>query len=308
LGTLPHSNLALPIFKMENKILYNLLLISFILVSYDGNNNKVEGANILFLAPLSTKSEAQFFIPLTKALALKGHSVTYVGSTKPDLKLKNFREINPVTPLLIEQFDSSYSDAVEGRRYAQEHPFEMFFNYDMSFINDLCMKTFEDPEFQSIYKESFDVVLLSATFNNCFDGLVHKFRAPLVLVSSFPATAIIVGFTGLRTPPSFVPSPWIAFTDRMTFSQRFTNFLMEWLFELMYLKVMPGDNEKIYRKYLGEDTPGMLEIERNVSLILSNSHIAVNSIRPGMPDIVEVGGLHLRPPKPLPKVSLLRFN
>jgi len=277
-----------------------LIILSFIVLS----SNHVHGGNVLFVSPVSSKSENQFFVPLLKELALKGHSVTFVGSIKPNLNLKNFREINPVQPLLIEQFDPSFTNALHGRRYAREHPIQWFLTFDFSFISDLCIETYENKEFQSIYNEEYDVVILSGGLNNCFSGLVHKFKAPLVFMTSFPSTPMVSALTGLRTPSSFVPNPMMPFTDKMTFSERMVSFLLDSLFELMYYTAMPADNDKIFRKYLGQDTPSMLDIERNISLILSNSHVAVTPIRPVMPDLVEVGGLHLRPPKPLPKVSL----
>ncbi|XP_064112820.1 UDP-glycosyltransferase UGT5-like isoform X6 [Macrobrachium nipponense] len=49
------------------------------------------------------------------------------------------------------------------------------------------------------------------------------------------------------------------------------------------------------------DLPPLLEIERNQSLVLLNSHFSIGLTVPVLPSQVEVGGMHCRPPKPLPE-------
>jgi glucuronosyltransferase len=265
-------------------------------------SSPVHGARILFIAPLSSKSENNMFIPLARELAVRGHSITYVGSTKPNLKMNNLREIAPIEPLDISDFDASSANPIESRRKAKQNPIAWLATYDFSFIYDGCRKVYENAEFQSLYRESFDLLIIKAGLNNCFDGLVTKFGAPFILMSGFPVDGSVSKLVGLRMPSSFVPNPFLEFTDRMSFGERFSNTLFNWLFDLIYTQLMPSDNEAIYRHYLGRDYPSMMEIERNVSLVLSNSHPAVTTVRPLLPVIVEVGGLHCVKAKPLSNV------
>lgn len=50
---------------------------------------------------------------------------------------------------------------------------------------------------------------------------------------------------------------------------------------------------EIMRKYLDPKLPEITQIEKNVSLILSNSHYSLNSIRPLTSAFVQIGGLHI---------------
>lgn len=52
--------------------------------------------------------------------------------------------------------------------------------------------------------------------------------------------------------------------------------------------------------------PGMKldALAKEYSLILSNSHFSINEIRPLVPALVEVGGLHLDDKQILPRVSI----
>jgi glucuronosyltransferase len=61
-------------------------------------------------------------------------------------------------------------------------------------------------------------------------------------------------------------------------------------------------SERIARRYFGDSLPPLADIARNTSLLLLNTHFSMNQPRPFVPQIVEVGGLHLSLPKPLPEV------
>ncbi|MPC53573.1 UDP-glucuronosyltransferase 2B14 [Portunus trituberculatus] len=49
------------------------------------------------------------------------------------------------------------------------------------------------------------------------------------------------------------------------------------------------------------DLPPLLDIERNQSLTLINTHFSITTPVPLLPSQVEVGGMHCRPAKPLPQ-------
>jgi len=52
---------------------------------------------------------------------------------------------------------------------------------------------------------------------------------------------------------------------------------------------------------LGPDIPSVDVILGNMSLVFSNAHFSFNFPRPTLPDVVEIGAIHCRPGKPLPK-------
>ena len=53
------------------------------------------------------------------------------------------------------------------------------------------------------------------------------------------------------------------------------------------------------------DLPPLLEIERNQSLTLMNTHFSIDIPMPLLPSQVEVGAMHCRPAKPLPQASYI---
>lgn len=51
----------------------------------------------------------------------------------------------------------------------------------------------------------------------------------------------------------------------------------------------------------------MEELSRSVSVVLQNAHVPMTSIKPNVPGVIDVGGVHIAPPKPLPE-DLQKFS
>lgn len=47
--------------------------------------------------------------------------------------------------------------------------------------------------------------------------------------------------------------------------------------------------------------PTLVELSQSVAVMLQNTHAPMNTVKPNVPGIVDVGGLHITSPKPLPK-------
>lgn len=88
----------------------------------------------------------------------------------------------------------------------------------------------------------------------------------------------------------------------MDIFQRAGNIAMT-IFESVYMSLFywPSQNQ-IYDESFPDPKPSLSEAMKNVSLVLLNSHFTLSYPRPYVPNMIEVGGLHLnRVPNPLPK-------
>lgn len=88
----------------------------------------------------------------------------------------------------------------------------------------------------------------------------------------------------------------------MNFVQRLGNIAMS-IFETTYmaLNYWPLQNQ-IYEANFPDPKPSLAEAMKNVNLVLLNSHFTLGYPRPYVPNMIEVGGMHInRVPNPLPK-------
>lgn len=61
------------------------------------------------------------------------------------------------------------------------------------------------------------------------------------------------------------------------------------------------DNEELQKRF-GNGIPDVAHIAKNMSLVLVNQHYSFTGPKPLSSQLIEVGGLHLKPLKPIPKV------
>lgn len=64
------------------------------------------------------------------------------------------------------------------------------------------------------------------------------------------------------------------------------------------------DDEEI-RKRLGDNIPSVSEIGKKMSLTFVNQHYSYTGAKPLSNQLIEVGGIHIKEPKPIPEVCNL---
>ncbi|CAG7720378.1 unnamed protein product, partial [Allacma fusca] len=261
---------------------------------------KGESAKILSIAFMLTKSMKITYEPLLRELAKKGHEVTIIGPY-PGKDEKNFKNI-PTTDIeeLFKKVPNMFDLKLMMPTWlgAIFNPFLLMGDQ----LTHVCNEGYKHPQIQQVLKEKWDLVLFVPFFNDCLYGLIHKLNTTSIIYASTTVGPWISDNMGTPSPPSFVSSLLIGYDERMNFGQRLFNFvrmLFDWaIMNLYYFPKM----ETIYRNALGDPTlPSVSEIEKNASIVLINSQISFNPPRPLMPDIIEVGGMHLLPAKPVPK-------
>lgn len=57
------------------------------------------------------------------------------------------------------------------------------------------------------------------------------------------------------------------------------------------------------KEFFGSDLPDIKLLSNNISLLLVNSHLSIHQARPMVPNVKEVGGLHIAKEKSLSKVN-----
>lgn len=87
----------------------------------------------------------------------------------------------------------------------------------------------------------------------------------------------------------------------MTFFERVFNFYRAVQIDLDRRYYYNPKIESIYKDYY-PNAADIEEMQSNYSLVLMNSHPTLNFPRPNLPEMIEIGGLHCKEAKPLPKV------
>jgi len=278
---------------MKNSVFFRILCV-FILTVFIQQSHAAKILSITFMAGRSHKIT---YDPLLDELAKRGHEVTVVSQVRSKSNSTNPKDILTFD---IKDIMDRAPDMFEMKVRGEEmNPFAM-----VELFEDLCRDTYALPELEEVLNTKYDLVLHEPFFHECAAGFIHKLNTSTILITTISAPAELVRILGGPAPPSFIPNFQSPFDSRMNFMERLKNFIAELSMSLIKQFYFTPKMEALYRKALNDDSiPGYVEVMKNASMILSVSHMSLAGARPFMPDVVEVGGMHLHDAKPLPKVN-----
>ncbi|CAH2096275.1 unnamed protein product [Euphydryas editha] len=254
-----------------------------------------ESANILYVTPFSSVSHNILLRPIGLELARRGHNVTVITSQKEKDPPPNYHEVMVDDKKIWEVLGTARPNVFN----MVEMSAEDFHTYVLWGGGLACTElTLNSTDVKEFLKKDnkFDLVISEQFFQEALYTLAYKYNAPLALVSTFGNCMrhnIMV-----RNPLQLatVTSEFLDVKDPSSFWGRFRNLYFTayeyfwWTF--WYLK----KQEELVKKYLPDianDVPSFHTLQSNVSLFMSNSHFSFDPPSALLPNIVEIGGVHL---------------
>lgn len=233
-----------------------------------------------------------------KGLADRGHQVFVVNHFPQEVPVPNYTDISLV---------GSMRNAVEDTPLENVGNGDVMANVNMlaNMAVEICDRILSFPSVQELInsEEKFDLIITELFNTDCMLGFVHKFKAPFIALG----TSVMMPWGNERfgnpNNPSYIPHHFLPHSDRMSFGERLVNAVYQKGVQWAYHFFMDLPSQRIARRYFGASLPALADIARNTSLLLLNTHFSMNQPRPFVPQIVEVGGMHLPSPKPLPEVT-----
>jgi glucuronosyltransferase len=282
------------VIKMEWSAVVLLLLFG---------SHVTEGYKILCLFPHVAKSHFMMAEALLKGLAARGHQVTMISHFPQKTPIPNYRDISLVgsMPEFVSQIPM---DAIAT---GYVHTTISFLAY-MGYVN--CENTMEFPAMKKFIaqNEKFDLIITEVFNTDCLLGYIYRQNTPFIGLSSSVMMPWAHARFGNPDNPSYMGNHFLFHANEMTFPERIINVLYEEGLKVVYYFMFEKPAYELAKKYFGQSLPPLSDIARNTSLLLVNSHFSVNQPRPLVPNIVEVGGIHLTPPEgKLPKVRQLKY-
>ena len=172
----------------------------------------------------------------------------------------------------------------------------------------LCELITQDKEFEKIInsgKQQFDVIIAGATFHDCVFGFSYMLDIPVIKMCPFVGIKWMYDWVGNTSPYAYLPHIFSGYGDRMNFWHRTLNTLSELYMKLGRIFYTIPQHDAILRKYFNSSSiPSVSVLEKSTALLLINQHFSTSYPRPLTPNTVEIGGIHINPPKKLNDVSM----
>ncbi|XP_072948767.1 uncharacterized protein [Epargyreus clarus] len=254
-----------------------------------------EAYNILYIVPFTSKSHYIMLRPLGLELARKGHNVTVITANKEASPPRNYREVMVVNKEIWEVIGGERPNVFTMVDKSAEEFHDIIFWRAGSAFTEVALNS---SDVQNFLKEdnSFDLVIAEQFFQEALYVLSYKYKAPLALVTTFGNCMRHNILTGNPLQLNTVVSEFLEIRDMSSFWGRLRNMYFA-AYEYLWWKYWyMAKQEQLVEKYmtdLPKPVPSLYEIQQNTSLFLMNSHFSFDTPAAYLPNLVEIGGLHL---------------
>uniref|UniRef100_A0A182XJD4 Uncharacterized protein n=1 Tax=Anopheles quadriannulatus TaxID=34691 RepID=A0A182XJD4_ANOQN len=251
-------------------------------------------AKILAVFPSISKTNYLFGQVLFEALAARGHNVTIVSPFEVQYAYENIRQLR-ITGLFSHIEDYGLHANVFTKRDKSSFYGNTNVIYGTAALADY---TLGHPALQGLLKnptETFDLLILDQVLCESLLGLAYHYGVPAVVYSADAPNKYTNEMVGNPHNPAYNPIPSLGYSDRMHLVQRVWNTFVSICEQFNYKYLYLPSQEAVYQRYFARrDLPPLLDLIHNVSLVLVNSHPVINFARPFVPNMIEIGGAHIR--------------
>lgn len=261
--------------------------------------NTAKSYKILGIFPHPGISHFAVFKPVLEALSERGHQITVVSHFPSATARTGYTDIN-LQGTCKNVSEIVLLNNVKGSRLEKY----LGIAFVRPFATWCCEGGLASPQIQKLVRseEKFDIILVEFFNTHCFAGLIKKFNAPFVGLSSHVLMPWVNDWMGNPDNPSYIPIIHMDYSDQLTFLERLENSIVSIFSKAYYNVLMTGEAIEISRRHLGQALRVPDNIMYNASLVLVNSHYSLNRPRPLVPNVVEVGGVHIVKRGQLPAV------
>lgn len=279
-----------------------VLFFAFLATSFETSSS----ARILALMPYYGASHFFVFERFFEELARRGHSMDVVSYVPRKTPVPNYRDIS--LKALLNQ-SSSTTGFLDFQGFDGFLSANMFTNLmGLWKLSEEYDEVHRIPEVVALANGTYDLVLIEMFNTYLFYGIAYKTGAPIIGLSSCTMLPWFSDSMAVPSQSSYVPNNLGGWPHTMNFFQRVANTVEYWVGRVVHKLLIDRNAQAIAEHYLGP-LPSLAEIASNTSLLLLHSHFSFLGHSSLPPSVVEVGGLNLKPIKPLaPDVELLLNN
>lgn len=251
-------------------------------------------ANILGIFPNEAPSHHVVFDSYMSELHRRGHNVT-VYTHFPDIvsvqyeriKISNLSTLDPNYVTMDRMYSSSILNSYK-------HMFHMVINSETYAKSDVLQELYSHPV------DAYDLIVTETCNIDLYLALIERFNAPFIAWTTSPMFVWSADRMGTSSNPAYIPVLMSTFGTHMNFAERMYNTLLRSIAFYKYYTESSVLSERIASKHY-KSSP-LSELVLRTSFLFVYTHYTVWGSRPLPLNVVEVGGLHVKSPKPLTEV------
>lgn len=255
----------------------------------------VNTMRILAIEPVAGRSHWNFLSSVFRVLAENGHNVT-VFTPFPEGDQGNYTEID------ISELIPKTTDVPASKLIKYFYKSTTFIPFVMNITRYHCHLLYENVQMQNILNDTrsnYDIVMGEVASSECLSYTAAKLNLPLIyLIPSTLVTHIEYDLFGHIPNPAVVSNLPADYVVPKSFFQRLKNFA----YSVYYMFSIKHRN---WMMKINDPQPYDLVDPIKPSLMFVNTHYITEAARPLPPNVIQIGGIHMKQPEGIPNVSIL---
>nr|WHM27958.1 UDP-glycosyltransferase family 466 member C1 [Frankliniella occidentalis] len=246
---------------------------------------------VLGLFPYNGRSHMVVLEAMMEALVERGHEVVVLSTFPHKEKKQNYTD--------LDISEGSTKSLVNKLSYEQ-----MTFHrlYTATLLKDfagaeMCRRLFATQHFRDVMSGKygkFDVVFTELFGTDCCTAVAYKLQVPFISMLVAPDYAWMHDRVGSVDNPSYIVANFEPYAGAMDLWHRIQNTFMSIAHKLLFKIECEYPSDIVVKEFFGPDIPPLSEIIKRTSLVMVNTHVSVNPARPVNPNVLHIGGLHLK--------------
>ncbi|RVE46733.1 hypothetical protein evm_008596 [Chilo suppressalis] len=269
-----------------------ILLAYFIAIVYTASSYRILG-----IFPSLDRNNYLTYRGLFRELANRNHEVTLISHFSLPNAPATFREILlSDNPLVFKGL--SYESVIVNE--ISRVPFETLVATKTG--NDDCKTLMNNHHVLHMIRSrhKFDVIIVESYNSDCGLALAANLSAPYIAFNPQPVQPWHYNRLGITFNSAYVTQAGLSYGKEPWFFDRLKSYVLyhisNWVY---YVGSQVTDHVYLY-KYLGDNLPSLESIATNASLLFVNTHQSVHGGVARPDNVIDVGGIHIRPPKVIP--------
>ncbi|XP_045499627.1 UDP-glycosyltransferase UGT5-like [Colias croceus] len=251
---------------------------------------------ILGVFPSLDRNNYLTYRTLFRELAIRNHDVTLISHFQMPNAPDNYKDIllseNPVYKGL--SFESVIVNEVS------RVPFETLVSTKAG--NDDCKTLMNNNQVLHMIRTrpQYDVIIVESYNSDCALALAANLSAPYIAFNPQPIHPWHFNRLGINFNSAHVPQSLLQYGKQPWFFDRLKSYVLYYITQwVYYIGSQVTDHVYLY-KYLGDNLPTLESIAANASLVFVNTHQSVFGGVARSDNVIDIGGIHIRPPKIIP--------
>lgn len=263
----------------------------------------IDGYKILGIFPSLDRNNYLTYRGLFRELANRNHEVTLISHFAMQDAPSTYRDIllseNPVYKGL--SFESVISNDLT------RVPFETLVSTKAG--NDDCKTLMNNHHVLHMIRTrpKYDVIIVESFNSDCGVALAANFSVPFITFNPQPIQPWQYNRLGIPFNAAFVPQSGLPYGKEPWYFDRLKSYILYHITNWIYYVCSQVTDHVYLYKYLGDDLPSLESIASNSSLAFVNSDPSVFGGITRPDNVIDLGGIHVRPPRVIPTVSIYRI-